>query len=60
MKAPWSRRVEFSDACMSGIGRADSHMPDATVQAIAAATEVKGGCTNLGLEHSVPVDSKGR
>eukprot|EP00973_Karenia_brevis_P034496 4757797-Karenia_brevis.AAC.1 len=45
---------------MSGLGRAFCHMPDATVQAIAAASEVKGGYTNLGLEHSLPVDSKGR
>eukprot|EP00973_Karenia_brevis_P096019 12430240-Karenia_brevis.AAC.1 len=35
-------------------------MPEELVQRIAAATDVKGGYTNLSLEHSTPVDSAGR
>jgi hypothetical protein len=60
MQAPWSCRVEESDASLTGIGRAWSQFPQDVVVAIARACDVKGFYTNVGLPWGISLFEAGR
>lgn len=47
LSSPWSRRVEASDASMTGLGWAFATMLEEVVQAMARYSAVKGCYTNV-------------
>lgn len=60
LSSPWSRRVEASDASLTGLGRAFSVMPDDVVKALARYSAVKGCYTNVSLPWGVGLKEPGK
>ena len=58
--APWAERVECSDACLSGLGRAFASWPREVVAAVARSCDGKGVYTSLGLPWGLDLDEAGR
>eukprot|EP00974_Lingulodinium_polyedra_P030075 2896544-Lingulodinium_polyedra.AAC.1 len=57
--APWAERVECSDACLSGLGRAFARWPAEVVSATARACDGKGVYTNLQLPWGLELTEAG-
>ena len=53
MSAPYSKRVECSDASMTGIGRAWTAMPTDLIQLMAQLSDHNGVYTNLSLPYGI-------
>ena len=58
--APWAERVECSDACLTGLGRAFANWPGLVAAAVARSCDGKGAYTCLQLPWGLELDEAGR